>query len=541
MPRTFPSPSGSPSGLAVLDHVSADTPDGQRLFDNLSLAFGRERTGLVGRNGVGKSTLLRLLSGELSPSEGTVARDGALGVLHQTYQPQPGEAIGGTLGVEPALAVLSRVLAGQGSEDDLAEADWSLEARIEEALAEVGLAGLGLDRLTASLSGGEQTRLRLAGLLIAQPDLILLDEPTNHLDSEARRFVAEVLSRWKGGAVVVSHDRELLRQMDRIVELSSLGSAVYGGNYDLYAERKAAERAAAERDLAAAEREVDRALRDRAQAQERKARRDRTGRAFAARGSEPKILLGSRAEQAETSGAREGRLAERRVEGASALHEAAERRVERTRSLSLALPPTGLAAGTTVLTLEGATWATQEGRRILGPIDLSMVGPRRIGIQGPNGAGKSTLLKLAAGLLEPGAGRVFRPAPAAYLDQEVSLLRPGETLVEAFRRINPGATDNEARAALARFLFRNTAGEKQVASLSGGERLRAGLACVTGGARPARFLVLDEPTNHLDLDAVSAVEMALAAYDGALLVVSHDAAFLEALRLDDRLTLSISA
>lgn len=493
----------------------------------------------MGRNGVGKSTLLRLLSGDQPPSAGVVARTGSFGVLNQTYEPQPGETISATLGAEPALAVLARILAGEGSEEDLSEADWSLEARIDEALAEVGLGGLRLDRPTASLSGGEQTRLRLAGLLIAQPDLILLDEPTNHLDSEARRLVAEVLGRWKGGAVVVSHDRALLRQMDRVVELSSLGCAVYGGNYDLYTERKAAERAAAERDLAAAEREVDRALRDRVQAQERKARRDRAGRAFAAKGSEPKILLGARAEQAETSGAREGRLAERRIEAANALQDAAERRVERTRSLSLDLPSTGLAAGATVLTLEGVTWSTPQGQRVIGPVDLSVVGPRRIGVEGPNGAGKSTLLKLAAGILEPSRGRAHRPVAAAFLDQDVSLLRPGETLVEAFRRINPCATDNEARATLARFLFRNTAGEKRIEQFSGGERLRAGLACVTGGTQPARFLVLDEPTNHLDLDAVTAVEAALQACDGALLVVSHDVAFLEALDLDERISLPL--
>jgi ATPase subunit of ABC transporter with duplicated ATPase domains len=493
----------------------------------------------VGRNGVGKSTLLRLLSGERTPSAGGVSRTGSVGVLQQTYEPQAGETVGGTLGVEAALALLARVLAGEGAEADLAEADWSLESRIEGALADVGLRGLGLDRLTASLSGGEQTRLRLAGLMIAQPDLILLDEPTNHLDSEARRLVAEVLGRWKGGAVVVSHDRALLRQMDRIVELSSLGCAVYGGNYDLYAERKAAELAAAARDLAVAEREVDRAERDRIQAEERKARRDRSGRAFAARGSEPKILLGARAEQAQSSGAREGRLADRRIEAANLLQDAAERRVERSRSLTLDLPSTGLAAGMTVLTLEGVTWSTPQGRRVIGPLDLSVVGPRRIGVDGPNGAGKSTLLKLAAGILEPSEGRAHRPVAAAYLDQDVRLLTPGETLVEAFRRLNPAASDNEARATLARFLFRNTAGEKRVEQLSGGERLRAGLACVTGGARPARFLVLDEPTNHLDLDAVAAVERALGAYDGALLVVSHDAAFLEALDLDERLNLPV--
>ncbi len=466
-----------------------------------------------------------------------MARSGSVGILRQRYDPAVDETVAGTLGVETGLVVIARVLAGDGTAEDLAEADWTLETRIDEALGEVGLRGLALQRSSASLSGGELTRLRLAGLLVVAPDLLLLDEPTNHLDADARAIVAEVLVRWKGGAVVVSHDRDLLRRMDRIVELSSLGGAVYGGHYDLYAERKAAERAAAERDLASAERDLDRAARDNQKAAEKKARRDKAGRAFAARGSEPKILLGARAERAENTSAREGRLAEQRTEAAHEVFEAAERRVERARTLHIDLPPTGLAGGTTVLSMEGVVCDAPDGRRVLGPLDLAVVGPRRIGVTGPNGAGKSTLLRLAAGALEPSAGRVQRPVKAAFLDQAVSLLHPEETLVEAFLRLNPGTSDNGARAALARFLFRNTAGEKRVSVLSGGERLRAGLACVTGGERPARFLILDEPTNHLDLDAIEAVEAALAAYDGALLVVSHDADFLDALGLDESVAL----
>jgi ATPase subunit of ABC transporter with duplicated ATPase domains len=537
------------SGLATADRISAETPEGHRLFDTLSLAFGRERTGLVGRNGVGKSTLLRMLAGEQQPSGGVIARVGTVGVLDQRHEPGQDECVAQTLGVGPGVAVLERVLAGEGDADDLDAADWTLTERIEDALGQVGLAhlsqdGLALDRLSSGLSGGELTRLRLAGLLIAQPDLLLLDEPTNHLDADARRIVAGVLGRWKGGAVVVSHDRDLLRRMDRIVELSSLGVAVYGGAYDLYAERKAAERAAAERDLASAERDVDRAAREGRTAAEKKARRDRAGRAFAASGSAPKIVLGMMAERAEVSGARDGRLAERRIEEAEATLGEAKARVERVRALSIALPPAGLAAGKAVLAMKGAAWDTPEGRRIVGPVDLTLIGPRRVAITGPNGAGKTTLLKLASGLLAPTSGTIDRPVRAALLDQETSLLRAGETVVEAFLRLNPGATPNAARSALARFLFRNVAGEKRIETLSGGERLRAGLACVMAnggdGERPAQLLLLDEPTNHLDLDAVAAVEAALQAFDGALLVVSHDPTFLEAIGVDEEIRIGLA-
>ncbi len=537
MSLSNPGRNPSASALATLDRVAARTPDGRTLFENLSLAFGRERTGLVGRNGAGKTTLLRLIAGRAEPSEGAVARAGSVAWLSQRIDPDPDETAAEALGVAHALAIVARVLAGQGSEQDLAEADWTLEGRLGSALAEVGLEGLDPARPVARLSGGEQTRLRLAALLLDPPDLLLLDEPTNHMDAEGRARVAEVLGRWPGGVVVASHDRALLRRMDRIVELSELGAAVHGGGYDLYAEHKAAERAAAERALETAERDVDRAARDNQRAVERKARRDRAGRAFALKASEPKILLGAMKERAENSGGREDRLAERRAEAAAAELAEARGRVERVRALDIPLPSTGLAAGRAVLAMEAAAWDTPEGRRVVGPLTLRLTGPERVAVTGPNGAGKSTLLKLMAGALEPGEGRIERPVASALLDQEAALLRPDEILLEGYRRLHPEATANAAHAALARFLFRNTAALKPVGALSGGERLRAGLACVMTGARPPQLLLLDEPTNHLDLDSVAAVEAALRVWDGALVVVSHDADFLDAVGIERRIEL----
>ena len=534
-PSLAPSPSAS--AFVTLGRVAARTPDGHTLFSDLSLAFGRERTGLVGRNGVGKTTLLRLVTGLVDPAEGAVARAGRVGWLEQRREPGPGETVLDLLGAAAAMAVVRRVLAGEGGADDLAAADWTLEGRIEAALADVGLAGLDLDRPAPTLSGGEQTRVRLAALLLEAPDLLVLDEPTNHLDAGGRAAINDLLARWKGGAVVVSHDRALLRRMDRIVELSGLGAAVYGGGYDLYAQCKAAERDAAERTLEVAERSAARIARESQRAVEKKARRDKAGRAFAARKSEPKILLGAMAERAENSGARENLLARRRAEAAETELAEARERVERVRGMAIPMPSSGLAAGKAVLALEDATWDAPDGRRILGPISLRLTGPERVAIIGPNGAGKTTLLRLISGELAPSAGRVDRPVTAALLDQETALLRPDETLIEAYRRLNPEATPNETHAALARFLFRNTAAQRIVATLSGGERLRAALACVMTGARPPQLLILDEPTNHLDLDAIAAVEAALIGYDGAVIVVSHDPDFLDAIGVERTLAL----
>ena len=527
----------------TLNAVAARTPDGRTLFHDLTLAFGRERTGIVGSNGAGKTTLLRLLAGKVTPAEGTVSRTGSCGLLTQAEGTPPSdETAAQALGVAAPLAVIERILSGDARADDLEVADWTLDTRIDSALSDVGLAGLDLSRPMTGLSGGERTRLRLAGLMLAGPELLLLDEPTNHLDADARLLVHDALDRWPGGVVVVSHDRELLRRMDRIVEITALGVTVHGGNYDLYVERRDAERAAAERGLADADREAARIGREVQAAAERQARRDSAGRRHAASGSLPPLVAGLRASWAESGAGRVRRAALQRQDEAEVTRSAARSRVERARVLNLALPPSGLSNGRTVLEASGLTWRTPDGHDVIRAMDLTMTGPERVAVVGPNGSGKSTLLKLVAGALTPTEGRIRAPAPMAMLDQDLSLLRPGETLLEAFRRLNPDTTPNAARAALARGLFRNVQAERRINKLSGGERLRAGLVCVMGpdaedGGRPPQLLLLDEPTNHLDLEAIEAVEAMLSGWDGALLVVSHDADFLEAINIDRRVEL----
>jgi ATPase subunit of ABC transporter with duplicated ATPase domains len=524
----------------TLESVAAATPDGRRLFENLALSIGAERIGLVGRNGVGKSSLLAILAGARSPAAGIVARVGTVAMLDQTPDLSTDDRLVALLGVAPDWDRLSRIERGQGDEIDLNDADWDLPGRVTQALADVGLGDLDPERPARSLSGGQATRAALARLLIAAPDVLLLDEPTNNLDAEARELVARVLGRWRGGAVVVSHDRTLLRGMDRIVELSSLGARSYGGGYDLYVERKAQEAAAAERDLDHAERETKRVAREAQAARERKDRRDAAGRKFAAKGGTPKIVLGMMAERAELSGAREGKLAQRLAGDAAEAKASAEARVERLKTLAFDLPPSHLPAGKTVLDFDGVSFAWPDGTPVIADLSFQIIGPERVAAVGPNGAGKTTLIRLATGDLAPTSGEVRRGVSAALLDQRAALLDDDQTILENFRRLNPEASVNDAHAGLARFLFRNAAAHQVAGTLSGGERLRTALACVLCGATPPQLLILDEPTNHLDLASIEAVEAALAGYDGALVVVSHDEDFLDALGVERRISLGCS-
>ncbi|MDE1147715.1 MAG: ABC-F family ATP-binding cassette domain-containing protein [Azospirillaceae bacterium] len=520
----------------TLSDLSWSTPDGRPLFSHLSLTFGPVRTGLIGRNGAGKSTLLALMAGSLPPQAGAVAATGRLGVMRQAMPGEPDATVADLFGVTDALALLRRAEAGLATADDLAAADWTLEARLSSALARLRL-DVAPETPLAALSGGQRTRAALAALLFAEPDFLLLDEPTNNLDRAGRQAVLDVLAGWTGGAVIASHDRELLGAVDAIVELTTLGATVYGGNWAHYRERRALDLAAAQHDLAEAEKRVADAARDAQESLERQARRDAAGRRHGAAGGMPRILLGRRQEQGERTGGANARLADDRRTQAAETVTAARARVEVLAPLSITLAPTGLPPHKTVLRLEGVTAGHEPGRPVIRDFSLNMTGPERIAVTGPNGAGKSTLLALVTGGLAPWAGQVRLLAPHVLLDQQAALLEAGATIRDNFRRLNPAEDENTCRAALARFRFRADAGLRTVAGLSGGERVRAGLACVLGGRATPPLLILDEPTNHLDIAAIEVMEAALRAYDGALLVVSHDDAFLEAIGITRRVAL----
>lgn len=521
----------------TLSKLSWSTPDGRSLFSNLDLSFGRERTGLVGRNGVGKTTLFKLIAGEVPPASGSVATSGKLAVLAQSSSQTCAETVADLFGVAPALALLERAERGDATPNEIAEADWTLEARFVAALARFRLDVPATTPL-ALLSGGQRTRVGLAALLFAEPDVLLLDEPTNNLDRDGRDAVIEMLATWRAGAIVISHDRELLERMDAIVELSTLGATRYGGNWSHYREQKALDLAAARHDLAAAEQRLADVARSGQVAAERQARRDGAGKRKRAKGDMPHILMGMMKNRSENSGGKAALLAERQQAQAQAAITAARSRIEILQPFSVAVPASGLPAGRIALEVEGLYGGHSPSSPIIRDLSFAMTGPERVAVTGPNGSGKSTLLRLLTGELPPSAGEVRLDVDWALLDQSVAILDPSLSIRDNFRRLNPGSNENACRAALARFKFRADAALQEVATLSGGELMRAGLACVLGGSNPPSLLILDEPTNHLDIDSIEVIEAGLRAYDGALLVVSHDRRFLEQIAISRLIALA---
>lgn len=519
-----------------LTNLSYRLPNGTELFSNLTLQFGAGRTGLIGRNGTGKSTLLRIISGALEPFAGTVRVHGSLGLLKQDVQHGPAETVADLFGVQAALEILKKAEAGTATLDELSDADWTLESRLDEALAQMAL-NIGADHPLAALSGGQVTRVRLAALLFEDADFLLLDEPTNNLDADGRQALREFLQSWRKGALVVSHDRALLEHMDAIVELTSLGATSYGGNWSFYRAQKQQELAAAEHSLARAEKQVTLVKQKAQQVAERKARKDGAGKRARAKGDQPKILLNAMRNRAENSKGDGVALANRQQQQAEQQAAQARDQIEVLEPISVSIASSGLARAQTVLKCEEIYAGYAQSAPIVSGLSFQITGPERVALVGGNGSGKTTLLNTLLGKLPALSGSCQLHETTRVLDQHASLLDANLSVVENFRRLNPQQDENTSRAVLARFLFRGKASEQTVGTLSGGMMLRAGLACVLGAVQPPKLLVLDEPTNHLDLDAIEAIEAGLNAYDGALLVVSHDETFLQNISVTRRIKL----
>ncbi|MER6995549.1 ABC-F family ATP-binding cassette domain-containing protein [Streptomyces sp. NPDC000410] len=501
-----------------------DGTPGSPAFDDFHLAVGPGRTGLIGLNGSGKSTLLRLLAGELTPASGVVRVAGEIGYLPQNLVLDTALRVDEALGIAATRAALHAIEAGDAGEEHFTAVgdDWDVEERARATLDQLGLGHIDLDRTIGEVSGGEGVMLRLAALLLARPDVLLLDEPTNNLDLYARGRLYDAVDAWSGVMVVVSHDRDLLERVDQIADLRDGEVTWYGGSFSAYQEALAVEQEAAERMVRVAEADVRRQKRELADAQVKLARRKRYGQKMYDNKREPKIVMGQRKRQAQVSAGKHrimhteklGEARERLDEAVEAVRDDDEIRIE--------LPYTKVHPGRGVLRLSGLELTY--GARVAGEFELR--GPERIALVGRNGAGKTTLLRTIAGQLEPVAGEVTAEVPVRYLPQRLDVLDDGLTVVENVARFAPAATDNAIRARLARFLFRGARADRPAGTLSGGERFRAALAALLLAEPAPQLLMLDEPTNNLDLASVRALTSALEAYEGALIVASHDVRFL---------------
>jgi ATPase subunit of ABC transporter with duplicated ATPase domains len=517
------------------------------LFTGLDLVVAPgDVIGLVGANGAGKSTLLRMLAGLTAPEQGEVRLSppaATVGHLPQEPERRPGETVRAFLarrtGVADAQHAMDQatqaLVDGAPGADDayatslerwLALGGADLDERAEEVAGTLGLA-VGLDQPMTSLSGGQAARAGLASLLLSRYDVFLLDEPTNDLDLDGLDRLERFVSGLRAGTVVVSHDREFLaRTVTKVLELDLAQGRInlFGGGYEGYLEERETARRHAREDY---EEYADKkaALEERARTQ--RAWMDKgVKNARRKAGDNDKIGRKFRSEASEKQAAK-ARQTQRLIERLEAVEEP---RKEWELRMEIAAAPR---SGAVVATLRDA-----EVRRAgftLGPVSLQIDWADRVAVTGANGAGKSTLLGALLGRIPLDAGHASLGSGVLLgeVDQARALFHGSESLLDAFRAAVPDTEPVEVRTLLAKFGLKTHHILRPAAGLSPGERTRAALALLQG--RGVNLLVLDEPTNHLDLPAIEQLESALDAYEGTLLLVTHDRRMLDAVRVTRRL------
>ena len=507
--------------IVRLQNVHVDF-GGHVVLDGLDWSIQRgEKIGLIGPNGSGKTTIFKLITGELAPQIGTVTRSRGLQVAYLPQEPtlEPGRSVYDEVAttfdnvrqLEERIAEVAHQIserhetaeAGELMEeyDELnqrlhAAGGYQYDTTLKEVLGGVGFTPADYDLPVAALSGGQKCRAALARLLLQEADLLLLDEPTNHLDIQAVSFLEKFLAGYHGTAVIVSHDRYLLdRVTDRIADLGSRGITVYPCRYSDYAEAKQLRELTQLREY---ERQQEWANHQREYAERVKADKSRSRQARGRLKSLDRLQ-------------RDGGMIERPT--------------STRRKMALDFKP-AKQAGEMVLRCQGLRKAYGDVVLFDG-LDLEIYRGEKIGIIGPNGVGKSTLLKMAMRRVKPDAGeiRLYENLQVGYYDQEHADLNEANSVIDEIEPHRPGGLEGQVRSFLARFLFTGEDVYKRVGSLSGGEQSRVVLAKLMW-SHP-QVLVLDEPTNHLDIPGREVLEEALIGFDGAILLVSHDRYFLD--------------
>lgn len=500
-----------------LEHISKIYPTGEVLKDvNWEVKVG-DRIGLVGVNGAGKSTQLKIIAGEIEPTAGEVIRPNSLHIayLTQEFEVDPTRTVREEFWTVFKEANLVQQSLAQVQTDmetaDPEELDrlihkldrlqrqfealdgYGLEAQIEKILPEMGFEQEDSDRLVSAFSGGWQMRMSLGKILLQKPDLLLLDEPTNHLDLETIEWLETYLKGLKTPMVIVSHDREFLdRLCTQIVETERGVSTTYLGNYSAYLQQKAEMQ---EAQLSAYERQQKELEKQQAFVERFRASATRSTQAK----SREKQLEKIERIEAPTGG---------------------------LRTLHFRFPPAPR-SGREVVEIKDLVHAYDDKILFLGA-DLLIERGDRIAFLGPNGAGKSTLLHLIMGMEKPTEGTVelgkHNVIPGYFEQNQAEALDLQRTVMETIHDEVPDWKNEEVRTLLGRFLFSGETVFKKVESLSGGEKARLALAKML--LRPANLLILDEPTNHLDIPAKEMLEEAIQNYDETVIIVSHDRYFI---------------
>ena len=512
------------------------------LFQDLNLVLSAgDKAALIGANGIGKSTLLQLITLGVLPKSGIVKTRQTPYFVPQHFGQYNLFTIAQALQIQEKRYAFHAILNGEVSEENLQllNDDWEIETRALSALSFWGLEGKSLDEKFGHLSGGEKTKVFLAGIHLHKPEFIVMDEPTNHLDTDSRQQLYEWISTTSSTLLVVSHDRTLLNLFPKMLELTSKGISIYGGSYDFYAEQKNIETKAVKDKIQSQEKALKKARDTEKEARERKQKLDARGKQKQEKAGVARIAMNTLRNKAENSSARLKDVHTEKInEITRNLHET-RNELAWLSEMKLNFSPSALPKGKMLVKLEQAQVTLYDTPLWKQPVDLEITSGDRLVIKGRNGSGKTTLLKLILGMRTPDAGNLSRvPFHYIYIDQEYSLIPHDKTVLEQVQAFNKqNLPDHEIKIRLARFLFREDVWDHMCGTLSGGEKLRLTLCCLMVQNQTPDVFVLDEPTNNLDIENIEVLTEMLAQFNGTLLVISHDSSFLQNLRIEKEIVL----
>ncbi len=517
----------------IAQNINFTLPTGQVLLREINLSLHKgDKAALVGDNGTGKSTLLKILAGEILPKAGIITHDRLPYYIPQHFGQYNALSVAQVLAIDKKLQALHAII--QGSTDptlfEILADDWDIEARCQQALDRWDLHNVQLTDSFAPYSGGEKTKILLAGIDIHQPDIVMLDEPTNHLDLTGRKQLYDWVETTPQGLLIVSHDRQLLQLCNPILELYGGGINLYGGNYDFYEAKKAEETEALRQQIEHTEKTLKSARKKQQDTLERKQKESARGARQKKKSGVPKIMMKGYKNAGEQTLARLKDTHTKKITSLRTDLQTLKSQEQISRVIRTNFEDASLHQGKTLVRAEKVNFVFPSGQAVFTHDQTyTLYSGDRLSIAGPNGSGKSTLIQLMMGTIPPTSGQLFlAEADTVLLDQEYSIIQRDKTVLQQVEAFNENKLpEHELKIRLNRFLFDRDNWDKPCSALSGGEMMRLALCSIMVKNQAPDIIVLDEPTNNLDLKNIKILTHTIAHYQGTLVVVSHDLRFLE--------------
>ncbi|MDR0428000.1 MAG: ATP-binding cassette domain-containing protein [Dysgonamonadaceae bacterium] len=516
----------------VIKELSYILPNREILFQHISFSLkSKQKVSLIGNNGSGKSTLLKIVSGKFPFSEGEMIFDEKPYYIPQHFGQYNHLTIAQALEIEHKRIALKNILEGDASVENfnILNDDWSINERAVSALKDWNLEHFSFDQSMGTLSGGEKTKVFLAGISVHSPKIILMDEPTNHLDSESRSRLYQLIEKTTSTLLIVSHDRTLLNLLSPTLELQKDRIELYGGNYDFYISEKEKKINAIQNQLAENEKELKKAKKIAIETIERQNKHSVRGEKLSAKKGLSRISMGNLQRKSESSTAKLKDIHHSKIEHISESLSDIKEKAAQIRKLKLDIGNTGLHEGKILVEAKELNFAYNKNYLWKNHLNFQIRSGEVFVVQGRNGSGKTTLINLITGNLNASQGMIkTNDLNFIAIDQDYSMIKNQYSVLEQISKYNSRKLlDHEIKILLNRFLFSYDTWNKPCQSLSGGEKMRLLLCCLQAENKAPDLLILDEPTNNLDIQSMEILTSAIQSYQGTLLLISHDKYFVQ--------------